>query len=450
MLRDSTQTMTLGQKLKLVVLLSMPAMIAQLSSVVMQIIDAAMLGHLGTNESAAVGLVSTTIWLFGGVQSGIATGFAVQVAHKVGANDTKRARSIIRQGISCGLAFSLMLMVIGMLIAPWLPVWLGASEAIHHDATNYFMVVSAGMPLMMMNAIAAGSLRCSGNVKVPSALNVMMCALDVLFNYLFIFVMDMGVMGAAYGTFVAFFITMVLMMYFLIVRDKNLRFALDRHQKFRPHWDTLSNVFKIGMPISMERGVMAGAQVAISGIIAPMGSVAIAANTFGVNVESLCYMPGYGIAEAATTLVGQSMGARRPELMRSFGWISISMGMIVMALMGAIMWVFAPEMMGVVTTDRAVVDLGAEVLRIEAWAEPGFAAAIVTYSVFVGAGKTFVSSILNLGSIWGVRLTLALLLAGSMGLQGVWIAMAVELTFRGAAFLMRMKLHKWEIAGKQK
>lgn len=444
MLRDSTQTMTLGQKLKLVVLLSMPAMIAQLSSVVMQIIDAAMLGHLGTNESAAVGLVSTTIWLFGGVQSGIATGFAVQVAHKVGANDTKRARSIIRQGISCGLAFSLTLMVIGMLIAPWLPVWLGASEAIHHDATNYFMVVSAGMPLMMMNAIAAGSLRCSGNVKVPSALNVMMCALDVLFNYLFIFVMDMGVMGAAYGTFVAFLITMVLMMYFLIVRDKNLRFALDRHQKFRPHWDTLSNVFKIGTPISMERGVMAGAQVAISGIIAPMGSVAIAANTFGVNVESLCYMPGYGIAEAATTLVGQSMGARRPELMRSFGWISISMGMIVMALMGAIMWVFAPEMMGVVTTDRAVVDLGAEVLRIEAWAEPGFAAAIVTYSVFVGAGKTFVSSILNLGSIWGVRLTLAILLASSMGLQGVWIAMAVELTFRGVAFLVRMKWNKFE------
>lgn len=445
MLRDQTQTMTLGQKLRLVALLSMPAMIAQLSSVVMQIIDASMLGHLGTNESAAVGLVSTTIWLFGGLQSGLATGFAVQVAHKVGANNLKRARSIIRQGISCGLAFSGLLMLVGLLIAPHLPVWLGANETIRHDASIYFSIVSVGMPLMMMNAIAAGSLRCSGNVKTPSMLNVMMCVLDVVFNYLFIFVLDMGTKGAAYGTFCAFAITMACMMYSLVVRDRNLRFSLDNKQKFRPHWDTLSNVFKIGTPISLERGVMAGAQVAISGIIAPMGSVAIAANTFGVNVESLCYMPGYGIAEASTTLVGQSMGAKRPELMRSFGWISVFTGMAVMALMGVIMGVFAPEMMSVVTNDTDVINLGAEVLRIEAWAEPGFAAAIVAYSVFVGAGKTMMSSVLNLGCIWGVRLTLALLLASSMGLRGVWIAMAIELTVRGAAFLVRMKTNKWKI-----
>lgn len=443
MLRTPGQIMTLGQKLRLVALLSMPAMIAQMSSVVMQIIDASMLGHLGTNESAAVGLVSTTIWLFGGLQSGIATGFAVQVAHKVGANDLKRARSIIRQGFSCGLAFSGLLMIAGLLIAPHLPVWLGANDAICSDASKYFSVVSISMPLLMMNSIAAGSLRCSGNIRTPSMLNVMMCALDVLFNYLFIYVLGMGVMGAAYGTFLAFAITAVCMVYSLVVRDRNLRFSLDVHQKFRPHWDTLSNVFKIGAPISLEHGVMAGAQVAVSGIIAPMGSVAIAANTFGVNVESLCYMPGYGIAEASTTLVGQSLGARRPELMRSFGWISVSIGIIVMALMGALMWIFAPEMMAVVSSDANVVSLGAEVLRIEAWAEPGFAASIVAYSVFVGAGRTFVPCMLNLASIWGVRLTLAMLLASSMGLRGVWIAMAVELTFRGIAFLARMKFSNW-------
>lgn len=443
MLRDSTQTMTLGQKLRLVALLSMPAMIAQLSSVVMQIIDASMLGHLGTNESAAVGLVSTTIWLFSGLLSGIATGFAVQVAHKVGANDLKRARSIIRQGISCGLVFAGILAIVGILIAPRLPLWLGANEVICNDASRYFTVVSLGLPMVMMNSIAAGCLRCSGNVKTPSMLNVMMCALDVIFNYVFIYLLDMGTLGAAYGTFVAYAVTMTCMMYSLIVRDRNLRFSLDHKQKFKPHWDTLSNVFRIGTPISLERGVMAGAQVAISGIIAPMGSVAIAANTFGVNVESLCYMPGYGLAEASTTLVGQSMGAKRPELMRSFGWISVFVGMAVMALMGVIMWLFAPEMMSVVTTDANVISLGAEVLRIEAWAEPGFAAAIVAYSVFVGAGKTLGSSALDLFSIWGVRLTLALLLASSMGLRGVWIAMAIELTFRGAAFLLRMRFSNW-------
>ncbi len=439
MVRDSTQVMTLRQKLALVAMLSMPAMIAQLSSVVMQIIDASMLGHLGTHEAAAVGLVSTTCWLFGGVVSGLATGFYVQVAHKIGANDAKRARSIVRQGISCGLVFSACITLVGLLIAPHLPVWLGAEEAIRGNATLYFSIVALAMPLLMMNSLAAGSLRCSGNVKTPSALGVLMCVLDVLFNFLFIFVLDMGVLGAALGTWVAYFITMVLMMYFLVAHDRNLRFSLDKVQKFKPHWDTLSNVLKIGTPISLERGVMSGAQVAISGIIAPMGSVAIAANTFGVNVESLCYMPGYGVAEAATTLVGQSMGAKRQELMRSFAWISVMLGMAIMALMGVVMWVFAPEMMAIVTSDADVIRLGTEVLRIEAWAEPGFAAAIVTYSVFVGAGRTMGSSVLNLASIWGVRLTLALLLAPTMGLHGVWIAMAIELTFRGIAFLLRLK-----------
>lgn len=443
MLRDRTQTMTLSHKLRLVALLSMPAMIAQLSSVVMQIIDASMLGHLGTNESAAVGLVSTTIWLFGGLQSGFATGFYVQVAHKVGAGDLKRARSIIRQGISCGLMFGGVLLLVGILIAPHLPVWLGANEAICRDSSNYFSIVSMAMPILMMNSIAAGCLRCGGDVKTPSMLNVMMCVLDVVFNYVFIYILGMGTLGAAYGTFLAYAVTMVAMMYMLVVRDPKLRFALDRKQKFRPHWDTLSNVFKIGTPISLERGVMAGAQVAVSGIIAPMGSVAIAANTFGVNVESICYMPGYGIAEASTTLVGQSMGAKRPELVRSFGWISVCAGMIVMAVMGLLMWIFAPEMMAVVSSDADVVRLGAEVLRIEAWAEPGFAAAIVAYSVFVGVGKTLGASVLDLVSIWGVRLTLALLLAPTMGLHGVWIAMAIELTFRGTAFLLRMRFTEW-------
>ena len=154
-------------------------------------------------------------------------------------------------------------------------------------------------------------------------------------------------------------------------------------------------------------------------------------------------MPGYGISEAATTLVGQSLGAKRKDLMRSFAWISVCLGMAIMALMGILMAVFAPEMMQMVTTDNGVVELGAEVLRIEAWAEPMFAASIVAYGAFVGSGKTLGPSLMNLGSIWIVRLTLALLLAPSMGLQGVWIAMCIELCWRGAAFLFRLRGRSW-------
>ena len=450
LVRKGARNMSWQEKLRLTVLLSLPAMVAQISSVAMQIIDAAMLGHLGTKESATVGLVSTTIWLFGGLCSAFAAGFSVQVAHYVGAEDLRGARNIIRQGLFAGISFSLVLTLIGILIAPHLPAWLGADEEIQSGASEYFTIVAVALPVLEVNMLAAGCLRCSGNIKVPSLLNAMMCVLDVIFNYLFIFILDMGTAGAAYGTFLAFAVSMSCMLYFMAVRDKQLRFSLDA--EFIDKWDwssylpdkkTLSRALVIGSPISLERGVMCGAQIAITGIIAPLGSVAIAANTFGINIESLCYMPGYGIAEATTTLVGQSLGARRKDLMRSFAWISVGLGMFIMAVMGVLMGVFALEMMQMVTTDAEVAKLGAEVLRIEAWAEPMFAASIVAYGVFVGSGKTLVPSLMNLGSIWVVRLTLSLMLAPSMGLRGVWIAMCLELCWRGAAFLFRLSRRSW-------
>ena len=178
-------------------------------------------------------------------------------------------------------------------------------------------------------------------------------------------------------------------------------------------------------------------------IVAPLGNIAIAANTFAITAESLCYMPGYGLGEAVTTLVGQSMGAGRKELCRSFARMTVSLGMLVMAVMGAVMFLFAPELMMLMTPVQEIVDLGASVLRIEAFAEPMFAASIVCYSVFVGAGDTLRPAAMNLCSMWLVRLTLAAWLAKDYGLRGVWTAMAIELTFRGIIFLWRMLRGNW-------
>lgn len=443
MVRNGAQTMSLRQKLRLIVLLSVPSMIAQLSSVVMQMIDAAMLGHLGTNEAASVALVSTTIWLFGGFCSAVASGFSVQVAHHVGANDQAGARRVIRQGMVAVSCFAAVMTLIGILVAPLLPIWLDAKEEIRAGATEYLTIVCCALPVLAMDMLAAGSLRCSGNIKIPSMLNTMMCFLDVVFNYIFIFQFHMGILGAAYGTFLAYAVTTVCMLYALVVKDKILRFSLDSTQNFKLAKMTLLKAFKIGSPIGLERGVMCGAQIAITGIIAPLGNVAMASNMFGIEVEGLCYMPGYGVAEAATTLVGQSKGAKREDLMRSFALIAMTLGMSIMALMGIVMWIFAPEMMAIITPKADVIALGTDILRIEAWAEPGFAAAIVAYGVFVGAGKTLIPSIMNVASIWIVRLTLATLLAPVLGLKGVWIAMAIELCWRGFAFIIQLTRKGW-------
>jgi putative MATE family efflux protein len=434
--------MTRSEKLRLIVSLSIPSILAQLSATVMFFIDAAMVGHLGAKAIAAIGLVETTGWLMGGLASAANMGFSVQVAHAIGANDFARARRVLRQSLVCCIIWALSISTIAIAISTRLPYWLGGTAEIAHDATMYFAIFSAFGIFFQMEGLAGSMLKCSGNMKIPSALNIMMCLLDVAFNYLFIYVLDLNVTGAALGTGLAMVITALMMLYFLLFRSDILKLR-GRPGSFRPKADVVSNALKIGGPMGLQHILMGSAQVVTTIIVAPLGTVAIAAHSLGITVESLCYMPGFGIAEAATTLVGQSFGARKRQLTQSFANMSASLGIVVMTFMGILMYAFAPQLMALMTSADEIIAIGTQCLRIEAFAEPMFAAAIVCNGVFIGAGDTLRPAAMSLLSMWGVRLTLAALLATKYGLPGVWVAMAIELTFRGTIFLVRQLRGGW-------
>ena len=440
-IRDG-RTMSQSEKLWLIVSLSIPSILAQISATVMFFIDASMVGHLGAKASAAIGLVETTGWLMGGLASAANMGFSVQVAHFIGANDFEAARRVLRQSIICCLVWALMTSLISVIIAPSLPYWLGGTEDIAHDASIYFAIFGFCGIFFQMEGLAGSMLKCSGNMKTPSILNIGMCVMDVCFNYLFIYILDLGVMGAAIGTGVAMLITAALMMYFLLVKSKMLS-LVGRPGSFKPKEDTIRTAVKIGAPMGLQHMLMGGAYIVSTMIVAPLGTIAIAAHSLAITVESLCYMPGYGIAEAATTLVGQGIGAGQKMLTRSFARMSVGLGIAVMTVMGVLMWTFAPELMSIMSPVEEVIAQGTQVLRIEAWAEPMFAAAIVANGVFIGAGDTLIPAAMSLCSMWAVRLTMAATLAPKYGLKGVWTAMAIELTFRGIIFLTRLFKGKW-------
>ena len=438
--------MTQGEKLRLIVSLSIPSILAQISATVMFFIDASMVGHLGAKASAAIGLVETTGWLMGGLGAAANMGFSVQVAHAIGASDFERARRVLRQSLVCCLLWSLAISSIALLVSGRLPYWLGGSAEIAHDASLYFALIGVFGIFFQMSGLAGSMLKCSGNMKIPSMLNIWMCVMDVAFNYLFIYVLGLGVMGAAIGTGLAELITACLMMYFLLWRSDMLSLVKaggNSMDNFKPKADVVQNAFKIGAPMGLQHMLMGGAQIVSTIIVAPLGTVAIAAHSLAITVESLCYMPGFGIAEAATTLVGQGIGAGQKQLTRSFAHMTVGLGMMVMTLMGVLMWTFAPQLMAIMSPVDKVIALGAQVLRIEAWAEPMFAAAIVVNGIFVGAGDTIIPAIMSLGSMWAVRLSLAATLAPKWGLMGVWTAMAIELTFRGIIFLVRLFKGSW-------
>lgn len=456
LIRDG-KPMTLKQQLCLTVKLSVPAIIAQLSSIIMQYIDAAMVGRIGAEASASIGLVSTTTWLFWGLCVAAATGFSVQVAHRIGADDMEGARMVLRHSLTATLVFSLLLAVLGTAISPSLPEWLGGDISICRDASIYFFIFSIFLPVLQMNFLAGGMLRCSGNMHVPSLMGVMMCVLDVVFNFFLIFPVrecsvagmlvtipgaGLGVSGAALGTAAAETVTASVLLWYLLTRSDKLKY-IRGEGNFRPRAGTLRKALRIGLPMGIEHVVICGAQILTTVIVAPLGVFAIAANSFAITAESLCYMPGYGIADAATTLVGQSIGAGRRRLTRSFARITVFMGMVIMGVMGIFMYIFAPQIIGLMTPVEEIRVLGVMALRIEAFAEPMFAASIVAYGVFVGAADTLVPCLMNFFSIWAVRLSLATWLAPTLGLKGVWIAMCVELCFRGFIFLVRLKRERW-------
>ena len=456
LIRDG-RPMTLRQQLCLTVELSVPAIIAQLSSIIMQYIDAAMVGRIGAEASASIGLVSTTTWLFWGLCTAAATGFSVQVAHRIGAGDLKGARMVLQQSLVGTLVFSLLLAVLGAGISSSLPAWLGGDVSIRRDASIYFFIFSIFLPVLQMIFLAGGMLRCSGNMRIPSLLGVIMCVLDVVFNFFLIFPTrgysvagiqftipgaGLGVSGAALGTAAAETVVAGVLLWYLLTRSEKLSYR-SREGSFRLKADTFRKALRIGFPMGIEHVVICGAQILTTVIVAPLGVFAIAANSFAITAESLCYMPGYGIADAATTLVGQSIGAGRKKLTRSFAHITVLMGMAIMGIMGILMYLFAPQIIGMMTPVEEIRQLGVMALRIEAFAEPMFAASIVAYGVFVGAADTLIPCLMNLFSIWAVRLALAAWLAPTLGLQGVWIAMCVELCFRGFIFLVRLKRGRW-------
>ena len=449
--------MTLGQQIHLTGMLSVPAVVAQLSSIVMQYIDAAMVGSLGAAEAAAIGLVSTTTWLFWGLCIASSTGFSVQVAHRIGAGDMQGARNVLRQAVTSTTLFSFALAAIGVAISGVLPEWLGGDVSIHHDASLYFLIFSLFLPALQLNFLAGGMLRCSGNMRIPSLLGVVMCVLDVIFNFFLIFPTrhavvagidifipgaGLGVEGAALGTVAAETVVATIQMWYLCTHSSELKLTKEKGS-FRPQVNILKKALRIGLPMGLEHVVICGAQIMTTVIVAPLGVFARAANSFAITAESLCYMPGYGISDAATTLVGQSVGAKRRRLTRSFAFITVFMGMIIMGLMGLLMYIFAPQIIGLMTPVEEIRSLGIMALRIEAFAEPMFAASIVAYGVFVGAANTLVPCLMNFFSIWAIRLSLAALLAPTMGLKGVWIAMCIELCFRGIIFLIRLFKRNW-------
>ncbi len=446
------ETIPLRDTAGVVLMLSIPSILEQIVVTAMEYIDAAMVGHIGAEATAAIGIVSSSTWLLHGILVGLYNAFSIQIAQYLGADRQQDARGVLRQAMLFNLAAGLAAAAFGIGISGHLPGWLGADVSLQANASAYFAIWSAALPFTMAMGMYTSMLRASGDALPPGLISVLVCVLDAIFNFFLInptrtlwgitvWGAGLGVPGAALGTALATVVGGLLALCILLFREGPL--CIHKPGSWKITRACIRNLGKVGVPLAAERAALSSAQVLQVRIVSQLGTVAIAANSLGVSAEGLCYMAGYGIQGAAIALIGQAVGAHRKDMAKRFAWLCTLMGMGIMTLTGAGLFAFAPALMSIFTADAAVIALGARVLRIEAFAEPMFGASIVASGAMQGAGDSTACFVLNLVSMWGIRLTLAFLLAPRLGLVGVWGAMCFELCVRGLLFLIRLARGKW-------
>ena len=438
--------------------LAWPAIIEQLLGTMVSYVDTAMVGLVSPAATAAVGINAACIWLCNSFLSGVGVGYSVQVANAVGARDHERARSVMRQGLVATVFSGLLVLALFQLLAGSIPRWLGAEPEVLPQAVAYLRFYALGLPFAAAVAVFSAILRCLGDTKRPLIFNTAANLLNIVFNFFLIYGprsvawgglaftvpgAGLGVAGAAIASALALGVAGALTL--RSVFDQRRALSISLKEDYRPDRAIIGQAVRLGGPYIGERFTVNLGQIAMTRVVASLGTVAIAANHIATTAEGLCYLPAYGVSFAATALVGQAVGARNKDDARAYGNLAGMLGFAICVVTGAALFVLARPLSALFTTDPAVVELSAQVLRIVSVSEPLFAAFIVLSGALRGAHDVKFPMFLALFCMWGVRVVLApvLVFHFQVGLAGVWAAMAADLVFRGVLCSLRWRSGKW-------
>jgi putative MATE family efflux protein len=429
-----------------------------------QYVDSAMVGSLGAVATAAVAANSSTIWLVNGMMYAFGAAFAVLAARQIGAKNHEAVHHTVRQALLAVIALAVVLTSVMLRIAPVLPLWIGVEEAVAPDAIIYIRYVAASYPFMILFMFMTNLIRSSGDTRSPLISNIITNLANIIGNFLLIFPTrevvlfgktvtivgaGMGVQGAAIATASAMVLSSLILFGVLIFKEGPLRTPF-KGVSWKIDWKLQRQVFRLGTPLALERATLSVGQIVLTILVTRIGTVSLAAHHLAITAESVTYMPVSGFSMAATTLVAQSLGAEKREMALEFARKCLRWGIILMSSTGVLMYLLSHQLMSFFTNDPAVIVLGSRVLRIEAFAQPFFAASIVIGGILRGAGDTRWPFINSLIGMWLVRLIPAsiLIIGFNYGLEAAWGCMVADLVVRGFLNYRRYHHNQWTTAWK--
>ncbi|MBQ1258339.1 MAG: MATE family efflux transporter [Clostridia bacterium] len=457
--------------IKVILYLAWPLFLEQILSTLVSFADTAMVGTLGKEATAAVSISNSFVFLINGVVMALGIGITAYIARSVGAKDYEKAKAYIRHALIILLIVGLPLALLPAALYKYIPGWMGANDDFLQLAQEYLLITSLFRIFTMAMMVLGSVFRGRGDTKTPLYINIVVNIINIAGNYLLIhdphtvhiavdflkidfafpmFGAGLGVKGAAISTGVSWFLGGSALCVMLFVKKDPTRISLK--ESYLPDLSILSNVVKLSVPAMLERMCMSLSGIVVTKSIATLPTHVIAANTVYSTAESLSFMPAFAFATAATTLVGQSLGAKKPQLAKKYAYTTTWIGIIVMLFAGAVLYLFAEPLCRFINSDTDVVPIAKTCLQIVAFVQPVQVIAWILAGALRGAGDTKWPFYITAAGNWFIRALGASLCIHvfGMGLPEAVFCMCLDQAARAVFMFLRFRTGKWMHVIKEK
>lgn len=426
-----------------------PATIEAVLQMLVGIVATGMVGRIGAEAVAAVGLSSRITQIIWAIFSAIGTGTTVLIARAIGSRNLAAAQRTARQALLLGSSLVISLTVaIWILAEPILATLFDPEPELLQSAYVFLRLAVWGMPFMAVMQVVGAILRGSGNTRTPMLVAFVVNVLNVILNFILIYgflgVPPLGMQGAALSMCLSQMIGAVLALY--VLTRPTLSIGLRLRQRWQVDLAEIKRILVVGVPAAFESLFWQAATIILMGLIVEFGTEALAAHQLGLNAESLSYMPMAGFGIAATAFVGQSLGARDRVLAERYVREISKWGIALTCVTGGALIVFPTQILSQLTKEPEVIRLGAIYLRMMGWVQLPQLISGILNGALRGAGDTRAPMFIGGLGLWGIRLPLSFVFSKGlgMGIVGVWLAMVIDLVVRFLLSAWRYRQGKWK------
>ena len=430
-----------------IVLLAIPMVLELVLESVFAVVDVFFVSRIGPDAVATVGLTEAMMTMIYAVAMGLGMGATATVARRMGEKDPEGAAIAAVQAIALGLLVAIPVGLLGFSFARPILALMGATpDVLAHSSFTAILFGFNGIILMLflINAVFRGAGDAAIAMRVLWIANAFNIALDPCLIFGLGPFPRLGVTGAAVATTTGRSIGVLVQLYYLSRRDGRIAIAR-RHLRLYP--SVMVNMLRLSGSAVFQMFIGTTSYIGVMRIIASFGSVAVAACTIVIRIIMFVLMPSWGLSNAAATLVGQNLGAGKPERAETSVWRACWFNVAVLGVLGVLFVVFADVVVGWFTHDPEVAPIATLGLRIVSGGFPFYAAGYVLTQSFNGAGDTWTPTLINLGCFWFFEIPLSYLLGLTLGYgpPGIFWAMAIAFSVMSMVSAWLFRRGRWKL-----